>query len=635
MAEPEPREHRSADDREIEPTGEVHVVATAGHVDHGKSSLVVRLTGIDPDRLAEEKRRGLTIDLGFAWCTLPSGREIGFVDVPGHERFIRTMLAGVGPVRLVLFVVAADEGWKPQSEEHLEILDVLGVDAGVIALTKRDLVDEETLVIATAEVAERVHGTVLAGAPIVGCSSATGEGIDELRAALDAAAGSAPVPERDGRARLHVDRVFAISGAGTVVTGTLTGGGLRVGDDVVVLPAGARARVRGLQTHKRRLREAAPVSRVAVNLVGVDRADVERGDVLAHPGAWLPTDVVDVSLAPVRGVAHPIAGRGAFKVYAGAAEREARVRIFGAGPLRPGERGYARIRLGASLVLDVGDRFVIRDAGRDETVAGGTVLDPHPPSRAGADAAERLAARERASGRELPALVVSERRAILGADVEMLLGATVDRVDGAVRAGEWLIAEPTFARASAAALDAAAEDHRSQPLQPGAPIASIRAAIAASLPPTARASTDAILRALVDDGSLVREASVVRLPGHRAAVEERGTEIDAVVAAVAAAGAMPPTIRELIAAGHARAIVDAAVRGGLIVKIAPDLVVTTAMLERALAEIASAGPNGMTVSELRERLGTSRKYAVPILEHLDSRGRTVRRGDVRVVRGAG
>src|SRR5207342_1106627 len=229
--------------RSLSVAGELRVIATAGHVDHGKSSLIVRLTGIDPDRWAEEKRRGLTIDLGYAWCALPSGREIGFVDVPGHERFIGNMLAGVGPVRLVLFVVAADEGWKPQSEEHLQILDVLGVRGGVIALTKRDLVDGEMLALATEEIRERVADTGLADAPILPVSSETGEGIDALAAALDAMLDGVGPPDA-ARARLHVDRVFTIKGAGTVVTGTLSGDCLAVGDEVELYPAGARARIR-------------------------------------------------------------------------------------------------------------------------------------------------------------------------------------------------------------------------------------------------------------------------------------------------------------------------------------------------------------------------------------------------------
>jgi len=329
----------------------LQVVATAGHVDHGKSSLILRLTGIDPDRLAEEKRRGLTIDLGFAWCALPSGREIGFVDVPGHERFVRNMLAGVGPVRLVLFVVAADEGWKPQSEEHLAIVDVLGAHAGVVALTKCDLVDEMALDLAVEETRERLAGTALQDAPVIPCSSATSEGLDELTDALDAMVAGAPPPEDHDRPRLFVDRVFTIKGAGTVVTGTLTGGTIEVGEEVELFPTGRRARVRGLQTHKRAIDVARPVSRVAANLTGIERTALERGDVIGLPGQWRATGVLDARVRPVRRLAHPLTSRGAYKLYAGSAERDARVRFFG----DPATGAFARIRLSSPVILDAFD----------------------------------------------------------------------------------------------------------------------------------------------------------------------------------------------------------------------------------------------------------------------------------------
>jgi selenocysteine-specific elongation factor len=356
---------------------ELRVVATAGHVDHGKSSLIVRLTGIDPDRWEEEKRRGLTIDLGYAWCTLPSGREVGFVDVPGHERFIANMLAGVGPVRLVLFVVAANEGWRRQSEEHLAILDVLGAAGGVVALTKRDLVDGNTLDLVEDEVGERLAGTALARAPIVRVSATTGEGLEDLRGAIDQLVGDASAPET-ARARLFVDRVFSISGAGTVATGTLGGDCLAVGDEVELYPRGRTARIRSLQTHKRAEERACPVARVAANLAGTGRRDLDRGDVLGPPGAWRPTNVFDAVLRPVRGLAHPITPRGAFKVYAGAAEAHARIRIFGKTKLEPGQEAFVRVTTRRPLVLDVFDRFVLRESGRQETVGGGSVLDPAP-----------------------------------------------------------------------------------------------------------------------------------------------------------------------------------------------------------------------------------------------------------------
>jgi selenocysteine-specific elongation factor len=371
---------------------ELRVVATAGHVDHGKSSLIVRLTGMDPDRWEEEKRRGLTIDLGYAWCELPSGREVGFVDVPGHERFVANMLAGVGPVRLVMFVVAANEGWRQQSEEHLAILDVLGVAGGVVALTKRDLVDEDSLDLAEEEIRERLDGTVLSDARIVRVSAATDEGLDDLRTALDDLLARAPIPEEE-RARLFVDRVFTISGAGTVVTGTLGGDRLAIGEEVELYPHGKTARIRSLQTHKRNEDRADPVSRVAANLVGTATADLARGDVLGAPGAWRPTTVFEGVLRPVRGLPHPITGRGAYKVYAGAAEADARLRIFGSARIEADQEAFVRITTTHPLVLDVFDRFVLRESGRQETVGGGEVLDTAPPRRAGTSPEVRRRAR--------------------------------------------------------------------------------------------------------------------------------------------------------------------------------------------------------------------------------------------------
>ena len=447
----------------------LRVVATAGHVDHGKSSLIRRLTGIDPDRLAEEKRRGLTIELGYAWTTLPSGREIAFVDVPGHERFVRTMLAGVGPVPVVLFVVAADEGWEPQSEEHLEIVDVLGVASGVVALTKRDLVDDETLAIADEEVRERLAGTTLEDAPIVPVSSATGDGLDALVSALDTAIEAAPAPA-EGRTRLFVDRVFTIRGSGTVVTGTLTGGCLSAGDEVALEPGGRRARIRALQSHERAVTQACAVTRVAANLAGIEREEVERGDVLTRPGDWRPTSVLEASVSPVRGLAHPLTGRGAFTVHAGASESPARIRLYG-GSVAPGTMAFARITLERPLVLDVADRFVVREAGRRETVAGGVVLDVAPPRRAGADPVGRLRARADATRDGLPEILVAERGAIPRVDAAALTGSGAT---GGTPIGDWLVAVGVVDAVEAGATAMLAAHHAAHPLEEGAPLDDVR-----------------------------------------------------------------------------------------------------------------------------------------------------------------
>jgi selenocysteine-specific elongation factor len=608
--------------------GELRVVATAGHVDHGKSSLIVGLTGIDPDRWAEEKRRGLTIDLGYAWCTLPSGREVGFVDVPGHERFVANMLAGVGPVPLVLFVVAADEGWKPQSEEHLQILDVLGVAGAVVALTKRDLVDADRQRAVTDEVRERLQGTALDAAPIVPVSSATGEGLDEIRAALDAMLGAAAAPA-DARTRLFVDRVFSIRGAGTVVTGTLTGGCLSVGDEVELFPTGRRARIRSLQTHETAEERACHVSRVAANLVGVERDALTRGDVLGEPGAWRPTRLLEATVRPVRGLGHAITGRGAYKLYAGAAEADARLRVYGGAALEPGGEAFVRIRLSRPLVLDVFDRFVLRDAGRRSTVAGGLVLDPAPPARAGTAPQDRLAARAAATREGLAVLLVTERGAVDAAEVVLLTGV-LRQDDG------WLVAGPVRAAAEDALRSGLRAHHDEHPLEEGADLASVRRtigeALRASGGPRDPGAVDTVLAGLDSSGEVVRTASTVRLATHRVALEERGEDVGRLLAAIGGEReSTPPTVQELGAAGVARAVIDAADREGVVVRVSADLVITPALAARAEAAVRAA-VDGITVSAFREALGTTRKYAVPMLEWLDRRGVTRRDGDLRFPR---
>jgi selenocysteine-specific elongation factor len=612
-------------------TPALRVVATAGHVDHGKSALIVAMTGMDPDRFAEEKRRGLTIDLGYAWCDLPSGRDVGFVDVPGHERFVHNMLAGVGPVRLVLFVVAADEGWKPQSEEHLQILDVLGVSAAVIALTKADLVDPELLEIARDDVREHVAGTVLEGVPIVPVSSRTGAGVRAVREALDAMLDAVPAPPRS-RARLFVDRVFTITGAGTVVTGTLEGEALEVGEEVEISPGGHRARIRSLQTHKRAEGRAEPVSRVAANLVGIERGDVARGDVLGRPGEWAPSDTIEVELRPVRGLEHAVTARGAYHFHAGAAEVETKLRLLDAPRLEPGGRAFARLRLARPLVLDVGDRFVLREAGRHATVGGGSVLDVAPPSRPGSDAAERLAARAAAPRDRLPDLLAAERGAVRAQEAEQLTGAAVRP-----NLGAWLIRDDVLDAVKRRLVTELATFHRHRPLDAGMDAAAGKRVVVGALR-AARAPGDddlaeAVIAAAAAEGAIEREGGRLRTAGHRGGLETRGTDVERLVALIKSADAMPPTVKELTEEGIDRQVIEAAAREEIVVRVPPDLVFAPAVVERARMLVRDAGAAGITVSAFREGLGTSRKYAVPLLEWFDQRGITRRQGDVRIARG--
>ena len=608
---------------------ELRVIATAGHVDHGKSTLIARLTGIDPDRWEEEKRRGLTIDLGYAWCTLPGGKEIGFVDVPGHERFIANMLAGVGPVRLVLFVVAADEGWKPQSEEHLQILDVLGVSGAVVALTKLDLVDEEHLERTRAQVRARLEGTALAGAQIVPVSAPSGAGIEDLTRALAAMVSAAPPPP-PARARLFIDRIFAMKGAGTVVTGTLEGSPLGVGQEVELLPSGRRARIRSLQTHKRNEPRAVPVSRVAANLVGAERDELVRGDVLVVPGQWRPGTVVEAQLRPVRGLTHAITSRGAYKFYAGAAEVDARLRIYGGQRIElGGAPAFVRFRLSRALALAPGDPFVVRESGRRETVGGGVVLDTAPPARAGTDAIERLVARERAVGAADPAAVaaclVAERGAVPSTALMEQVGATPPP-------GAWLFSDAFRRLVQETVAQALAAHHAENPLQSGAELDQIRREVVRTARRAhIRADTslaDAAIDELVTAGTVVRDGGTLRLPAHPAGA--RTPDTDRLLVAIESA--TPPTVHELTAAGFAMDLIDAAARNGLLVRISPDLVLSAGLVAQATA-LVNAAPQGITVSAFREALGTSRKYAVPLLEWMDKQGVTRREGDLRFPRG--
>jgi selenocysteine-specific elongation factor len=603
-----------------------HVVATAGHVDHGKSALVRALTGIEPDRWEEERRRGLTIDLGYAWVTLPSGREVGFVDVPGHERFVKNMLAGVGPVRLVVFVVGADEGWKPQSEEHLQIVDVLGADAGVVALTKSDLADADGLAARRAEVKARLAGTVLEGAPIVACSALRGDGIAEIVEALDAMLGAAPPPETAGRARLFVDRAFSMRGSGTVVTGTLTGGPLRLEEAVELLPSRERARIRGLQTHGRPVEPAVPVSRVAVNLTGLSTDEARRGDALVHPGEWRATRTFEGTLRAVRGLEHDVTARGSFKVHTGAAERDARIRLLGADRLRAGEEGLVRVSLSAPVVLDVGEPFVLREAGRRETVAGGRVLDPDPPSRPGADAPGRLAAR-RVPRERLPSVLVAERGAVRAAEVPVLTGVRAEAVEGAERLGAWWVHAAALERFRSAVAAELETHHRDRPLSPGMDLDAVRRALGTAEPGLG----EAVLDRLAADGTIERDATTVRLAGHRVDLGPREAEGRRIEEALRAGWPTPPTAAEL---GADREVLDALAATGRAVAVSRELYLLpeqVAEAETAIRRLAAA-EGGMTASAFREAIGTTRKFAIPMLEWFDLSGLTRRSGDVRRLR---
>jgi len=606
----------------------MHVIGTAGHVDHGKSTLIERITGIDPDRLAEEKRRGLTIDLGFAWITLPSGREAGIVDVPGHERFVHNMLAGAGSIDATIFVVAANEGWKPQSEEHLAILDLLGAHGGVVALTKRDLVSDEELEAVTREVQRRLSGTVLDGASVVPVSATSGDGVDLLMREIDAMLERTPEASDHDRPRLFADRSFSMKGAGTVITGTLTGGRLRVDDEVEVLPIGTRARVRSIQTHKQKRDEATPGSRVALNIAGLDRHEVRRGDAIVRPHQWRATDVVDVTLKPVRRLDHPLSGRGAFKLYLGAAEVDAKLRFIEPGSLEPRGVAFARLLLAETVVADAFDRFVLRSTARDETVAGGVVLDPHPVQRklARAHLAERAAelqARRDAGPGGLVGSILAERGVVPAADMIWLSGRPAS--NGPLRG--FAVSDGWLRDTTRKLIDALKRHHATSALSKGMPREDAM---------TATGIDDARLfgeLASATDG-VVLDGPIVRLEAHTITLSPAQQQTrDAIVAALDEAGMQPPSLTDL-ANTHGAALVKALIDTGELVRFSNDFALSKDRYNEAkkvLADtIATEGP--ITASRAKDALKTSRKYVIPLLEHFDASGFTARDGDVRKLR---
>jgi len=621
-----------------------HVIGTAGHVDHGKSALVLALTGTDPDRLAEEKARGMTIDLGFAWTRLPSGREVGFVDVPGHERFIHNMLAGVGGVDCALFVVDATEGWRPQSAEHLAVLDLLGVATGVVALSKTDLCDAATIEAAAREVADRLRGTTLEGAAIVptavlpGQAAAGRVGVEALRVALDHALSRAAEPPDLGRPRLPIDRVFSARGSGTVVTGTLSGGALTADVEAELLPAGRRVRIRALQGHGAPLARAEPARRLAVNLAGVATAEVARGDVLVLPGQWSPTRAADCRLRCLAAAPAPLRPRGAYLLYAGAAETAVRLQPLDVREVAPGGEALVRLHLERPLVLDFLEAVVLRDSGRDETVGGGRILDPYPQGSVHGTAmrvrrVEELEARERAGRAGLPGCVLAERGAVALSDLSRLAGS--GELGKLMRSRTLAWSAAAWEAAQAAVLAEVGRFHQDQPLVAGLPAPAARRAALEAGAGWPQAAGAEVVEALVEAGRLLVDRAELRLPGHGVRLDPVQEAVRAKVeAAVSDAGVGMLNEAELAALGADRRLLAVLVRLGVLVSLAPGRYLGSAALDQAVHRLRRAFPEErpFSASEAKEALGTTRKTAIPLLEYLDQHGVTLRAGDRRRLR---
>ncbi len=619
----------------------MYVIGTAGHVDHGKSTLVHALTGIDPDRLQEEKDRGMTIDLGFAWLQLPSGREVSIVDVPGHERFIKNMLAGVGGIDLALLLVAADEGVMPQTREHLAIIDLLGIDRGVIVVTKRDLVDDEWLELVQADVRETVEGTSLENAPLIAVSAMTRSGLPELLQQIDDSLNATP-PRRDiGRPRLPIDRVFSLAGFGTVVTGTLIDGSLRAGQEVAIAPQGITTRIRGLQTHRKKVDVALPGSRVAVNLSNVAVEDLARGDVVTAGGWMRPTNVIDAELRLIAAAAGPLQHNANVTLHTLASEVPARVRLLDRNELAPGDTGWAQIRLLRKLAVAKGDGFIIRSSAW--TLGGGVVVDPYPKrhKRLHTPTLNALATLGKGSPRSV-LLQHLERQGpvdaatlLKSADISQAQGleelqALIDEGQAVplgnrnLDAGTLLFAASGWQRVEEMARQALAAYHHLFPLRGGMSKEELRTRLRLPVRPANEALDRLLKRGVVEE-----RGAAVGLPEHRvrldAAQEQQAADL---VASLERDPYSPPDID-----GDGE-FLGVLLEQQRIVRVGDAIYFSAPVYDRMVEKVrAFLGEHQkITVAEVRDLFGTSRKYALALMEHLDEQRVTRRVGDARVAR---
>lgn len=628
----------------------MHVIGTAGHVDHGKSTLVQALTGTHPDRLKEEREREMTIDLGFAWLTLPSGEEIGIVDVPGHRDFIENMLAGIGGIDAALFVIAADEGMMPQSTEHLAILDILQVQAGVVALTKIDLIeDPDWLDLVEEDIRSALRHTILENAPIVRVSSRTHQGISELLTKLDECIANRPPRPDLGRPRLPVDRVFTMSGFGTVVTGTLSDGSLHSSDEVEILPSGLHARIRGLQTHKQKEDTAIPGSRTAVNISGINVDQVNRGNVIAYPGTYQPSRRIDVRFHLLPDIIQPLRHDTLVKFFLGAAEVQARVRLLGSEELLPAEEGWLQLELSEPVVAIRGDRYILRRPSPGETLGGGTVIDPHPKGRHKRFSSQELASLDTLA-RGTPTEILFQSLLALGTATlqEVITRSNLDpsTADHAsqelVSQGEIIpleIGEQTalapltlvtskgyWEQLKRQVLQEVADYHKIYPLRRGIPREELKSRL--KLSPR---FYNIALHKITSEGNLEEIGALVRQVGYTIQFNsQQQRSVDGLLARFIAAPYSPPTAKECLTE-VGEELYNAMIEVGLLIPIPPDVVFRKQDYDLMLSEITSLLNKKGTINaaEVRDHFNTSRRYVLALLEYFDAQGITVREGDSR------
>jgi selenocysteine-specific elongation factor len=626
------------------------VVGTAGHIDHGKTALVKALTGIDADRLEEEKRRGITIDLGFAHMDLPAADggtlHLGFVDVPGHERFVRNMLAGVGGIDLVLFVIAADESIKPQTREHFDILQLLGVSRGITVLTKSDAIDPETLDVVRLEVEEFLRGTFLEAprAPIVAVSSLTGAGVDELKRAIATAAGNVQARDSEALARLPIDRVFSMKGFGTVVTGTLISGTIRRDEELEVFPDGERVRVRGVQVHGHDADKAVAGQRTAVNLAGANTAGLARGMMLAPPDTFAATNVIDVKIRLLASAPRSLKNQSRVHFHCNTMETVAEIVLHEKKDIARGAEVLARLKLRAAALLLPGDRFIIRQFSPVITIGGGVVLDPAPTSRkflpdrnleifAGTDRAEKILARiaRRSFHGITIADLVKESSWRRGTIESAITGLQTRQV---IRVGEVLLSSAAWEGIKMQMVSALDEFHRRNPLVGGINKGELRAQAGAS-----ELVFQAILQQLVQERRLAVSGDLVSLAGRGVVMKDEEAESKKKIEdAFAAAALKVPALNEVIAGlkidkVRAQKIVTLLLRDKVLTKVSDELVFHRSALEDLRKRVSAHKAKSATidVATFKELTGVSRKYAIPLLEYLDRERVTKRVGDLRQI----
>jgi selenocysteine-specific elongation factor len=629
------------------------VLGTAGHIDHGKSALVKALTGTDPDRLPEEKERGVTIELGFARLELPSGRSMGVVDVPGHERFVRQMVAGATGIDVVLLVVAADDGIMPQTREHLAIIDLLGIPKGVVAITKADLVDDDWISLVADDVERLLEGTSIEGAPIVPVSARSGRGLDDLLLALDSVAGEAAARQAALPMRLPVDRVFTIAGAGTVVTGTMWSGSAKRDDPVEVLPSGRTGRIRSVQVHSQAVAEAHAGQRVALNIVGLDKDEIARGDVIAAPGTLSVTDRFDGRFTYLAGNTAPFESGTRVHVHHGTREVLGRVLLMDGGSLQPGESALVQVRLEEPLAPRYDDRYIVRSYSPVSTIGGGVFLDVLPPRRTTLRDAERRllealvrhdlssASLDLLASRGVP-MTSAEAAAALGVPrsgvADELNRADLERLK--VGADTYFVTHEGLERLVAGIEAALLRFHEANPLATGTASGALRDLVDRRVTPKV---FDAVLEIACARGLARVSAGAVSHP--KAAVAAQA-EADAALARLVPIledqGLATGTIKELaekagIDPGVTRRALGKLVSEGKVVRLGPDLHFAATAVDEAKRRIVEfLEKNGtMLAKDARDVTGTSRKYIVPLLEYFDSRGVTKRDGDVRTLRAGG